>query len=51
MSAKTGDNVEAAFLTVVKAAAKRVKEEAPIIPDTFKIDAAHKTAPSGGCAC
>jgi Ras-related protein Rab-7A len=30
VSAKTGDNVETAFLSVVKAAAARVKEEEPI---------------------
>ncbi len=50
MSAKTGDNVETAFLTVVKAAAARVKEEEPIIPEALKLDAAPKGQASG-CAC
>lgn len=48
-SAKTGDNVEAAFLTVVKAAAKSVKIEEPLLPDTIKIDA--KPPAASGCAC
>ncbi len=50
MSAKTGDNVETAFMTVVKAAAARVKEEEPIIPESLKLDAAPKASASG-CAC
>jgi len=50
VSAKTGDNVETAFLSVVKAAAARVKEEAPIIPEALKLDAAPKQS-AGGCPC
>ena len=37
VSAKSGEGVEAGFLAVVTAAAKRVKEEEPIIPDTLKV--------------
>ena len=51
MSAKTGDSVETAFLTVVKAAARRVKEDEPVIPDTLKLDAAPKDKAANGCAC
>ena len=50
VSAKSGDNVEAAFLSVVKAAAARVKEEEPIIPEALKLDAAPKQS-AAGCAC
>jgi len=50
VSAKTGDNVETAFMTVVKNASARVKEEEPIIPEALKLDAAPKSNASG-CAC
>lgn len=50
VSAKSGDNVEQAFLTVVKAAAKRVKDEEPAIPETIKLDTSRPTE-KGGCAC
>ena len=50
VSAKTGDNVETAFMTVVKAAAARVREEEPTIPEALKLDAAPK-ANNSGCAC
>ena len=50
LSAKSGDNVEQAFLTVVKAAAKRVKDEEPAIPETIKLDTSRPTE-KGGCAC
>ena len=51
MSAKSGDNVEAAFLTVVRAAAKRVKEDAPVIPDNIVLDKASSLGEKSGCAC
>ena len=50
MSAKTGDNVEKGFLAVVMAAAKRVKEDEPHIPDTLKLDTV-KSTKEAGCAC
>jgi Ras-related protein Rab-7A len=50
VSAKTGENVDDAFLNVVKKAAARVKEEEPIIPDTVKLDTT-RPAESSGCAC
>ncbi len=50
VSAKSGENVETAFMTVVKAAAARVKDEEPIIPEALKLDASPKP-PSSGCAC
>jgi Ras-related protein Rab-7A len=49
VSAKTGDNVETAFVTGVKAAAARVKEEEPIIPEALKLDAPKQKDSS--CAC
>jgi hypothetical protein len=42
--------VDEAFLSVVKKAAARVKEEEPIIPDAVKLDTAPAQAASG-CAC
>ena len=51
VSAKSGDNVEQAFLTVVKAAAKRVKDDEPAIPETIKLDTSRSTEKAGGCAC
>ena len=44
VSAKAGDNVNEAFLGVVTAAAKLVKEEEPIIPTTIDLAAATKPA-------
>ncbi len=51
VSAKTGFNIDDAFLSVVKAAMKRVKDEMPVIPDTLKIDAAATKPEASGCAC
>ena len=50
VSAKSGQNVEEAFLAVVKAAASRVKEEEPLVPDTLKLSDV-KPASKSGCAC
>ena len=50
MSAKSGFNIDEAFLSVVKAAMRRVKDEMPVIPDTLKLDVAAKSEPAG-CAC
>ena len=50
VSAKSGDNVEDAFLNVVKTAAARIKVEEPIIPEALKLDAAPKKD-SAACAC
>lgn len=49
VSAKEGTNVEAAFLAVVTAAAKRVKHEDPILPETVKLELTRKDKDS--CAC
>ena len=50
VSAKTGLNIDEAFLSVVKAAMRRVKDELPVIPDTLKLDVPTKAEPAG-CAC
>lgn len=49
VSAKTGSNVDEGFLTVVKAAAKRVKPEEPILPDTLKLNLT--PTKETGCSC
>ena len=49
VSAKEGTNVEAGFLSVVTAAAKRIKHEDPILPDTVKLELTRKDKDS--CAC
>ena len=49
MSAKDGTNVEQGFLTVVTAAAKRIKHEEPILPETVRLDMTRKE--KEGCAC
>lgn len=50
VSAKSGMNVDDAFLTVVKAAQKRVKPAEPMLSETLKINIA-PAPPSSGCAC
>jgi hypothetical protein len=50
VSAKEGTNVETGFLSVVTAAAKRIKHEDPILPDTVKLELTRKDK-SDGCAC
>ena len=50
VSAKSGFNIDEAFLSVVKAAMRRVKDEMPVIPDTLKLDVPAKAEPAG-CAC
>ena len=49
VSAKTGQNVDEAFLTVVKAAAKRTRDEEPIIPDSLKLSDVKPAAKKGCC--
>jgi Ras-related protein Rab-7A len=49
VSAKDGTNVETGFLTVVTAAAKRIKHEDPILPDTVRLELTKKK--DDGCAC
>jgi len=49
VSAKDGTNVEQGFLTVVTAAAKRIKHEEPILPETVRLDMTRKE--KEGCAC
>ena len=49
VSAKDGTNVETGFLTVVTAAAKRIKHEDPILPDTVRLELSKKK--EDGCAC
>jgi Ras-related protein Rab-7A len=54
VSAKSGDGVDEAFLALVTAAAKKVKEaeEVPIIPDTLKLnDVSTKPRNRGGNCC
>jgi len=51
VSAKSGDDVEAGFVAVVTNAAKRVREEEPIIPDTLKLSMADTGRKEAGCAC
>lgn len=50
VSAKTGENVEKAFLTAVAKAATREKAEEAIIPDTLKLDNV-KPVEKKGCEC
>ena len=50
VSAKEGTNVETGFLSVVTAAATRIKHEDPILPDTVKLELTRKDK-SDGCAC
>jgi hypothetical protein len=49
VSARSGEGVEEAFLTVVKAAAKRVKQDAPVIPDSIALDKAGSSETKKGC--
>ena len=51
VSAKSGEGVEDAFLTVVKAAAKRVKQDAPVIPDNIVLSSPVSQGEKSGCAC
>ena len=51
VSAKSGEGVEDAFLTVVKAAAKRVKQDAPVIPDNIVLSSPSSQGEKSGCAC
>ena len=50
VSAKTGLNVDTGILTVVQAAAKRVKFEESHLPDNLRLKMAAPPPPSG-CAC
>ena len=50
VSAKTGQNVDDAFLALVTAAARRVREEEPLVPDTLKLSDV-KPPSKNGCAC
>ena len=49
VSAKSGEGVEDAFLTVVKAAAKRVRQDAPVIPDNIVLDKPAAPEKKGCC--
>ena len=49
VSAKSGEGVEDAFLTVVKAAAKRVRQDAPVIPDKLVLDKPAAPEKKGCC--
>lgn len=49
VSAKTGAGVDDGFLTVVKAAARRVKRDEPMLPPTLQLDI--KAPPPSSCAC
>ena len=51
VSAKTGQNVDEAFLTVVKAAAKRTKEEPALLVETLKLSEVKPVATAKTCAC
>jgi hypothetical protein len=51
VSAKSGEGVDNGFITVVKSAAKRVRADEPVIPDTLNLGAVKPAEKSGGCPC
>jgi hypothetical protein len=51
VSAKTGDGVENGFITVVQSAAKRVRADEPVIPDTLNLGSVKPASKEGGCPC